>query len=222
MTAVGNHNLLRNIARLRRAERELPDNRDLPIVRGSLEQELGGTVSIRLAASVLRVSHTSLRRWIARGELPCVLTPAGRHEIPVGVVLDLADALESIEAGGHRIESVIARQRKQAKLIRVSARRGDGHDRAAARGLAYHQAIAGRLNRELVDSARHRLWIWEDRGTIDPSYGERWDQILSLPVDRIRKVMVADSDEGRDLRQNSPFAGELSEPERREVLRQVG
>lgn len=222
MTTAAKRALLHNIARLRKAEREFPGHRDIPIVRGSLEQELGGTVSIRLAASVLGVSHTTLRRWIARGDLPWVLTPTGRHELPVRVVLDLADTLESVEGGGHRIESVIARQREQAKLIRVSARRGAGHERPAARGLAYHQAIAGKLTRELVNSARHRLWIWQDRGAIDPRYGERWEQILALPVGQIREVIVAESEDGRELRQNSPFAGELSEPERREVLRQVG
>lgn len=214
--------LLRNIARLRRAERALPHNRELALVRGSLEQELGGTVSIRLAASTLGVTHTTLRRWIARGDVPVVFTPAGRHEIPIGAVLDLADAVEAANPAGHRIEAVMIGQRERARRIRVSARRGDGHDRAAARGLAYHQAIAARLSAPMVDAARRRLWIWQDRGTIDQRYGDRWEQILHLPREQIREAMVADSADGRDLRQNSPFAGALSEPERREILRQVG
>ena len=37
----------------------------------------------------------------------------------------------------------------------------------------------------------------------------------------IRKVIAADDARGRDLRQNSPLAGLLNEPERRKILEMV-
>jgi hypothetical protein len=42
-----------------------------------------------------------------------------------------------------------------------------------------------------------------------------------MPMAEIRKVIAADDERGRDLRQNSPLAGLLSEPERRKILETV-
>jgi hypothetical protein len=64
--------LFENIVRLRRAGREAPGSRDIASVRAALELELGETVSRRLAARVLGVSHTALDRWIKSGDLPVV------------------------------------------------------------------------------------------------------------------------------------------------------
>src|SRR4249919_769627 len=79
-TTVAKARLFENVARLRRAERELPRNRDIPAVRASLEQELGETVSQRLAAKLLGVSHTGIRRWVKSGDLPTVYNRDGRLE----------------------------------------------------------------------------------------------------------------------------------------------
>ncbi len=49
--------LFENVARLRRVGRLVPDNEDLFAVRLELEQELGETISRRLAAKLLGVSH---------------------------------------------------------------------------------------------------------------------------------------------------------------------
>ena len=40
-------------------------------------------------------------------------------------------------------------------------------------------------------------------------------------VTLVGRVLSADNPEARDLRQNSPFAGMLSEPERRKILATV-
>ena len=42
-----------------------------------------------------------------------------------------------------------------------------------------------------------------------------------MPMGEIRKAIAADDERGRDLRQNSPLAGLLSEPERRKILEKV-
>jgi hypothetical protein len=51
----------------------VPDNEDLAAVRLSLERELGETVSRRLAAKLLGVSHTALDRWVEPGDARQVL-----------------------------------------------------------------------------------------------------------------------------------------------------
>jgi hypothetical protein len=155
-------------------------------VRAALECELGETVSRRLAARVLGVSHTALDRWIKAGDLPVVYSPKGRVEMPVPALLDLYEAVES-----------------------------------RARSLAYHRALAKRLRNPMVDEARHVLFRWRDQGRIDQRYADRWERVLSQPLPEIRQALVDGSQEGDDLRQNSPFAGMLSEPERQRIVREV-
>jgi hypothetical protein len=46
-------------------------------------------------------------------------------------------------------------------------------------------------------------------------------ELLAKPVHEVRKVISADNQLSGDLRQSSPFAGELSEPERRRILEAV-
>jgi hypothetical protein len=220
--------LFENIVRLRRAGREAPGNRDIAAVRSTLERELGETVSRRLAARVLGVSHTALGRWINAGDLPVVYSPRGRVEVPVPALLDLRESVEADRAGGPRrypLTPTMARQRDAAQRLRVerlTEREGDGgHDRASARGLAYHRAVARRLRKPMIDEARHVLFRWREQGRIDDRYAERWVEVLARPVAEVRRAIVEESSEADDLRQNSPFAGMLSEAERRRIVSEV-
>lgn len=220
--------LLENIARLRRAGRELPGNRDIAVVRTTLERELGETVSRRLAARVLEVSHTALGRWIKAGDLPVVFSPAGRVEVPVPALLDLLDSVEADRAGGelrYPLAPTMIRQRKAARRLRFDDLKdlghGDGHDRARARSLAYHRAVARHLGRPMIDEVRHVLVRWREQGRIDARYASRWEQLLNRPVAEVRRALVDESPDADDLRQNSPFAGLLSEAERRRIVREV-
>ncbi len=221
--------LFDGIVRLRRAGRRVPGDRDIAAVRVRLERELGGTVSRRLAARLLGVSHTALDRWIKGGDLPVVYSPEGRLEVPVPALLDLYEAVETERAGGprrHVLAPTMTRRREAARRLHVESVEGEGrrsgHDRAWARGLAYHRALARQLRKPMVDEARHVLYRWEAEGRIDPRYAERWGRLLELPVPEIRRALVDQSQEADDLRQNSPFAGLLSEPERRRIVSAVG
>lgn len=73
----------------------------------------------------------------------------------------------------------------------------------------------------MADEARHVLLRWREQRRIDPSYAERWERVLDQPIGEIRKSLIEESAAGDDLRQNSPFAGLLSEPERRRILSEV-
>lgn len=220
--------LLENIARLRRAGRELPGNRDITAVRAALERELGETVSRRLAARALGVSHTALGRWVKAGDLPVVFSPAGRVEVPVPALLDLLDSVEADRADGplrYPLTPTMTRQREAARRMRADDLedpvRHNGHDRARARGLAYHRAVARHLDGPMIDEVRHVLLRWREQGRIDARYACRWEQLLNRPVSEIRRALLDESSEADDLRQNSPFAGLLSETERRRILREV-
>jgi hypothetical protein len=220
--------LFENIARLRRAGRELPGNQDLATVRLALEDELGPTISRRLAARLLGVSHTALERWVKAGDLPVVHSAAGRSEIPVPALLELYEAVRSSDcagAGRYSLAPTMKRHRDAARRLRLSppgdARRVGGHDRANARGLAYHRAVAERLRQPMVAEARHVLFRWREQGRIDPRHADRWDELLAMPLPVIRTAITVPGPEGDELRQSSPFAGLLSEPERRRILTEV-
>jgi hypothetical protein len=216
--------LLENILRLRGALRRSPSDSELAKVRLSLEREVGETVSLRLAGRLLGVSHAALQRWIKRGDLPLVFTDSGKEQVPVQAVLSLYEATHSDDEGErprYMLKPTMTRQRKAAEQIRTPPPTGQsrqGHDRARARSLAYHRVIAKRLRRPMVGEARHTLLRWREQGRIDPRYAERWEQILDRPLPEIRRALISEDQVSDDLRQNSPFAGMLSEPERRRTL----
>lgn len=223
--------LFNHIVRLRRAEREAPGSRDIVAVAAALEQELGETVSRRLAAKLLGVSHTALQRWIDAGDLPVIDSPDGRRGVPVSALLDLFEAVNRERESGRRRRHVLepkmsegrdrARRMRLGDLVPTDSIGTEGHRRADLRGLAYHRVLARHLRRPMIDEALHVVWKWRDQGKLDPRYSQRWEELLKKPVSEVRRIITQDSAEGRDLRQNSPFAGMLSEAERRKILQEV-
>lgn len=221
--------ILQNIARLRRAERRVP-SADVSAVREDLESQLGGTVSRSLSASLLGVSHTALNNWIASGDVPVVVSERGRREVPIPTLLELQEQLaEERESGRrklHTLEPIMIEARRRAEQMRPRAGSGgrgrsDPHRAPELRSLAYHRAIAPRLRRPVIDEAQRKLRRWKEEGKVDPRHAEAWEEVFATPVAEIRKVIVADDERGLNLRQNSPLAGLLSEPERRRILETV-
>jgi hypothetical protein len=223
--------LFEQIVRLRRAERQAPKSRDLVAVRAELENELGGTVSPSLAASLLGVSHTALRKWIGKGDVPVVLSARGRKAVPVSALVDLYESVRAERESGrrrrHTLEPAMTAGRERARslqpraLIDEEPTERDPHRLAQLRSLAYHRALARRLRRPMVDDARHVLWEWRERGVIDPRYADEWESVLDRPLREIKRVLTSDDPRAHDLRQNSPFAGLLTEPERRRILEEI-
>jgi hypothetical protein len=222
--------LIENVAQLRRAERDT-QNGDVAAVREDLEERLGGTVARSMAAELLGVSHTALNNWITAGDVPVVISERGRKEIPLPAFFDLYEKVAEERESGRRklhvLEPVMIEPRRRAERMRPGRRLEEGrrqrggHRGAELRGLAYHQALAPRLRRPMIEEAQRKLARWKRDGRIDPRHAEAWEDVFAMPMAEIRKVIASDDERGRDLRQNSPLAGLLSEPERRKILETV-
>jgi hypothetical protein len=221
--------LVDGIVRLRRAERIPGVAREVAPVRRDLESRLGPTLSRSRAARILGVSQTALDRWVAARQVPIVLTPHGRREVPRQFVIELREAIdELLREGQHRhpLAKALERRREAARGIRVGdgVREGEltqvpeGHRTAERRALAYHELIAERLDQGMVEEARERIDRLASGSHLHPRYAERWRAVLTQPPAQIARAIVADTQEGSDLRQNSPFAGVLNEQERRRII----
>jgi len=94
------------------------------------------------------------------------------------------------------------------------------HRIAEARSLAMHCLIARKIeaDRRLLAAARHTLEKWIERyGDAPPRALVEWREILGRPWPEIA-ALITDADETAvRLRQSSPFAGVLTQAERRRV-----
>jgi hypothetical protein len=221
--------IVRALVGLRRVGRQHPADADLAVARLLLEVEIGPAVSRRFAADVLGVSETAVRRWVDRGDIPVVYTESGRLQIPVPALLDLYESVTAAKASGrgHVLEPVAlaAQQRADALppdlLSDIKVHDDMQHRQPRLRSLAYHRVLSQRLNAQMLADARQVLTGWEIERRIAPLYAEQWKELLTKPVAEIRHAIGADTEYMADLRQSSPFAGMLSERERRAALAMV-
>lgn len=220
--------LIDHVVRLRRAERIPQVAPDVAPARRELESSLGPALSRSRAAHVLGVSQTALDRWVEAGRVPVVITPRGRREVPLTFVIEMRECIDELGRAGRRRHLLAAaldeRRRAAAEvpLDRVGGGRSRaaprGHETAEQRGRAYHAVVAERLDERLVGDARARVERLAAEGHLHPRYAARWRALLDRPVVEIAAAIIADTQEGHDLRQNSPFAGVLNEQERRLIL----
>jgi hypothetical protein len=224
--------LIEGIVRLRRAERIPEAAADVAPVRRELESRLGPTLSRCRAAHILGVSQTALDRWVAAGGIPVVLMPSGRREIPRQVVVELLESISELRRAGrgrHPLAAALARRRDASATVgaafagadRPPPTMPDGHRTAERRSRAYHALIAERLDAGMVEEARERVERLVAAGHLHRRYADAWRDLLARPLDRIAAAIVADDQEARDLRQNSPFAAVLNEQERRRIIEAV-
>jgi hypothetical protein len=99
------------------------------------------------------------------------------------------------------------------------------HRLIEARSLAMHCLIARKIAADpgLLDIARRNLESWTARyGDSPPRALEEWRAILRRPWPEIAALMTDPGETGARLRQSSPFAGVLTQPERRRVYEAFG
>jgi hypothetical protein len=90
------------------------------------------------------------------------------------------------------------------------------------RSIAFHRLVAEQLDGEQISKARERVegWLVVD-GPVDHRWARQWEELLRLPIMELKERLVEDSDQMRGLRQSTPFAGVVSEAERRKILQEV-
>jgi hypothetical protein len=96
--------------------------------------------------------------------------------------------------------------------------------RCVGRGLnslAYHRLVADRLDPLMIARARRRLDRWAEGDRVDPRWIEEWRHVLALPPEQVKRRISSGSARASELRQTSPFAGFLTEQERRRLAGQV-
>jgi hypothetical protein len=228
-TTLERERVVESLVRLRTIAPQVSDEvrRNIEPVISLLEEAAGPTVSRSEAGRLLGVSHTTINRWIEKGDITTVPTARGRSEIALGQVIRFLQSVEGDrDAGNLTLAQVIHDQRRRASDLDVASllpRKGDskGHRKAELRSLAYHRAVARRLDKDIVVDARLRLRRWQEEGRIHPRWADEWTRILVLPLPQIARRISSDSEHARALRQSSPFAGALTEHERRRILEGV-
>jgi hypothetical protein len=222
--------LTEDLLRLRRVERLSLAAADVRPVRRNLESRLPSTFSRSLSARLLGVSQPALDRWVGAGDVPVVVTPRGRREVPRRFVVEVREAIDELRRRGSRrpLAAALAARRDAAETLDLSKLEGrsgrlagHGHETAERRARALHEVVARRLDEAMVDDAREEVERLAAAGHLQERYAERWRQLLAGPPSEVSAAIVADTAEGRDLRQNSPFAGVVNEQERRQILTRI-
>ena len=93
------------------------------------------------------------------------------------------------------------------------------HSRLDERSLAMHRLIARKVaaNPTLLDAARANVRRWQKTDGSPLSALSEWENILGGPTDQVVRFLAAPSERATRLRQSSPFAGILTETERRAI-----
>jgi excisionase family DNA binding protein len=125
--------------------------------------------------------------------------------------------LASMSVGRHR------RLRRDDVEAYVRRRSTGEMTRDQLRSLWLHRAVAGRIARDPSATLRRAEKHARRRLAGDPASGSarwlrRWLELLDQGPEPVMQALTASSEAALELRQNSPFAGVLSEPERLAIL----
>ena len=172
---------------------------------------LAGTIRAMRAQSVDTVIGSSGDELLTTGEAAKILNTSRQH------VVDLCDRgdLPFVTTGSHR-----RIRRADVEALRTRTERLTRDQR---RSLWLGYATAGKLVADppgVVEKARHnlaKLKVTHARGAAG-RWLDEWERLLDGPVDRVLDALTSRTPRARELRQNSPFAGVLTESERHGVL----
>lgn len=157
-----------------------------------------------------RITSAEADELLTTGEAAALLSSSRQH------VVDLCERgeLPFTTVGTHR-----RIRRADVEALRARTQRLT-RDQRRSLWLAY--AVAGRIvadPQRAQDLARRNLERMRasSRGQAR-RWLDEWGRLLDGPIEELLAMLVSPSPKGRELRQNAPFAGLLSEPERAKVL----
>jgi excisionase family DNA binding protein len=151
-----------------------------------------------------------METMLKTGEVARLLGVSRQH------VANLCDRgeMEHVRVGTHRRVPRREVDRLMGKLTREEEK-----------SLRLHQALLTPMLAEpdaVISKARDNLDRWTSMhrpdGMTSRYFGE-WKRVLDGGLDAIVDVVISHSQEARELRQNSPFAGVLPDETRQQVLR---
>jgi hypothetical protein len=149
--------------------------------------------------------------------------------VPRQFVVELREAIDELLGKGvhrHALAAALAERRHGAEVLggkRIAPTQHrpafpHGHGTAERRSRAYHVVVAERLDERMLEDARASVERLAGAGHIHEGYAERWRALLARPPVEVARAISTDSQDARDLRQSSPFAGVLNEQERRRII----
>ena len=97
---------------------------------------------------------------------------------------------------------------------------GEGHPHIDRRSLEMARLVVEKIDADpgLLRIAHENLRRWSlVRGGELPQCRKEWKALLKRPWSQIRMILLDESDEGQRLRSSHPFAGLVSEKERRRI-----
>jgi excisionase family DNA binding protein len=152
-----------------------------------------------------------METMLKTGEVARLLGVSRQH------VADLCDRgkIEHVRVGTHR-------RIPRSEVNRLTSNR---LTREEEKSLRLHQALLTSMLAEpdaVISKARDNLNRWTGMHRPDgmtARYLEEWKRVLNGGLDAIVDVVISPTQEARELRQNSPFAGVLPDETRRQVLR---
>jgi excisionase family DNA binding protein len=154
---------------------------------------------------------TTSGRLLTTGEVAALLRSSRQH------VVDLCDqgVLPAIRVGSHR--------RIRQEDVEVLLRPSQQLTRDQLKALWLHRAVAGSLVTnpdEVLDKARANLdrLLRQHQNTMTEMWLRRWQDTIDAGAEAVLEVLTSQDSDAVEMRQNSPFAGVLSEPQRLQVL----
>jgi len=149
--------------------------------------------------------------WLTTGEAASMLGVSRQH------VVDLCDRdeLSYTRVGSHRR----IRRSEVQRIVEPQL------TREQEKSLWLHRALLGHLMidpKNVIATARTNLNSWKSvhRGdSMAARYLKKWEQTIDSGIEDVVSVLTGTDEVSSELRQNSPFAGVLSDVERRQVLR---
>ena len=126
--------------------------------------------------------------------------------------------ISSFKVGAHR-------RIPRSEVERLQGRTGLTSERE--KSLWLHEALIGDLLENpdaVIGKARENITRWLPQQRPDgmsASYLREWEHILDSGIDQVLDALTATDEKSYELRENSPFAGVLSQKRRVKILRTI-